>query len=471
MGLFTRKKEDSWSNIVTGLGTARDKLMHSQSIFIPMLPDECEHIYASDKMARKIVDIPVETALRNKFRVEVEGMDENQIQDFNEELFYELERLNLLDNLEHGLKWGRTYGEGYLILGINDGEKNLENPLNLARIKDISYSQILTPRELSPIMPTLDPTSKNYLRPNFYRLVTFGGQITHTQIHYSRVIRMRGESLTRFLFIRNGYRDNSVLQPIREFLVAYSEMVHSLNTMIVENSITVYKMKDLAGLMQGGLSQFILNRLKIIDRAKGLFKSVPIDSDKEEIERKGGNYGGVGELVESIRKELAARVNIPQSILFNDQDSAGSISVGGKSEQERSNWQEKVENYQNNEIGPVLKEILKIVLSSKGCKLSAKVPDPDKMKIKFNSARTRSLEEEAEAMQAIADADERYIANGVVSRGEIRKSRFGEFGTYSKFNLQVEINEDELPEDPNKLPTQEGEESGGGDEDEDSSKD
>ena len=115
---------DGLSNVMTGLGGPNSKRSHNKWDY-PLFGDfsSLDNCYASNWIARKIVDIPAEDMTREWRRIKCDGAEEIQA----------LEQQLLLPNVvQEGVTWGRLYGGGGVLM-ITD--QDLTKPLNVGRIK------------------------------------------------------------------------------------------------------------------------------------------------------------------------------------------------------------------------------------------------------------------------------------------------------------------------------------------------
>src|SRR5258708_2034948 len=98
---------DSWQNLLTGLGTARDKAIYSHYSPSQSLPLEyLEQLYLNDDIAARIVDLVPGEILRQGFLLN--GKVPN-------------DKLNLKHHLLDTLVKARLFGAAFIYLGLDDG--------------------------------------------------------------------------------------------------------------------------------------------------------------------------------------------------------------------------------------------------------------------------------------------------------------------------------------------------------------
>ena len=195
---------------------------------------------------------------------------------------------------------------GYLLPNIDDGQPP-EEPVKEDKIKKIKWVQALTPYELIPITRSYE-NGATYLEPEHYTFAPYGGsdsEMTGKSIHSSRVIRFCGIFLPRSLYISNGYIHNSCLQPVYDVLQDYAMAMEACGYAIKEFSQGVYKMTGLASMMAAGNEAKIVARMRAVDSVRGIHKTIIMD-EKESYDRVAGRFGGIGEIVSKLEKQLVA---------------------------------------------------------------------------------------------------------------------------------------------------------------------
>ena len=115
---------DGLSNVMTGLGGANSKRSHNQWNY-PLFGDfsSLDACYASNWIARKIVDIPAEDMTREWRRIKCDGA---------EEITVEEARVGLRPKVQEAVSWGRLYGGGGILM-LTD--QDLTKPLRVELIK------------------------------------------------------------------------------------------------------------------------------------------------------------------------------------------------------------------------------------------------------------------------------------------------------------------------------------------------
>lgn len=430
---------DSWSNSMTGIGRpGYDRTVGNVVSYFRMPVQLAEQIFAGDNLARKIVQKIVRSALRKDFKVKVSEFGAESNERFNDDFKRLLMRFGLTQRkegmppgIQTAAEWGRLYGSSYLLVNADDGRK-MEQPLNTKNIRRIRWIRPFTPRELYSFIRNWS-TDKNYLEPEFYTFITYGSPLIE-KVHYSRIIRFIGHELPRYLYMANAFVHDSVLNRVQEALGDYAIAIKSAGYALSEYSQGVYKMKGLASSLAGKDFSTVRNRFRAMNEARSIVRSMVVD-EKEDFQRLAGTaYSGMSELITSIQNDLAARTEIPRTILFNE--FAGheqALISNANGENEQSEWMASVSEYQELRLKDPIKRLCQILLADQSNEVTrGDVPDFD---ISFRSDRQRTMMEEAAIYETISATDNANIQQGVLSAEEIRNIRYSRAGTFADMSL------------------------------------
>ena len=434
---------DGWANILSQVSkyrVKRAKDLGSGGYFNRLGFSECSHLFASDGIAKKIVTLPVKYAFLNGWRFQVDDWEKEETLKWEEDLSKELKgKYDLVNQVLEAIIWGRVYGSAFLLLNVNDGRHFIE-PLDINNIKEIKWIKAFSPLRILPLRRSYESMTR-YLEPEFYTFIGYGGEeMTGRQIHHSRIIRFNGQKLTRDLYLANNYMHNSVLQPAYDPLQDYNLALESCGLGIAEYSIGVYKIKNLAQQMASGNEAKVIQRLQSIDMAKSNSNSVMMDADNETYERTPGRFSGMDDLISKFEKKLVAISEIPHNLLFSEAAGhSGSVFGSNKGESEWSEWETTVDSFRKQYVTDNLERLYKIVFADKS--LSVRKPKPDSFNIVFSSQRKLNETQEAEVYKSISETDIQQIESGILTPEEIRTTRYGPGGTFSDYDIRVELDE------------------------------
>jgi len=409
---------DGWNNVLTGLGIkGRDKRMSSDFAYERMAKTDSEHLYASDDMAEKIVDIPAEEMQREGFEVTHSNDDET----LNNLLNDKYEELGMIDHVDNALKWASLYGGSAILLGIQDGRKPHE-PVNFAAIKGIEFANVMHRWELNPVESKIqkDPTKKNFGRPGVYTLSAEQGEgATNIEIHSDRMLIFQGAKLPKNLFVGNNYWNDSVLNRSQNAIRNFQTAHDSAATLVHDFAQAVYKIKHLTEMISQGRDDLVQKRLELIDACRSIVNAIVIE-DGEDFERKTTSLQGLPELLGKIEQRLVQTSKIPHTVLLGE-GPKGSLGQSGDSE--RKDWYQHVSRLQQVKLKPQLVQFFTLCLLSKDG--PTKGIEPKTWDIEFNPLWQMSQKDKSEVYLKNAQGDLIYLNTGVVDPDEVATSRFG----------------------------------------------
>ncbi len=166
-------RNDSWQNLLSGLGTGRDKSTYAHlSPNERFSPEYLEQLYLNDDISARICDLVPFEMLRQGFSIKAN--DEDFIWN------------NLADTLRDVLVKSRIFGAAFIYIGVDDGQEQTY-PLILSRSKGIRFLNVLTTKDLNHHSYYNDANDSNYGKVESYRL-NITPQRHTTTIHESRLI-------------------------------------------------------------------------------------------------------------------------------------------------------------------------------------------------------------------------------------------------------------------------------------------
>src|SRR5690606_6569968 len=131
---YITSMKDSLVNLVSGLGTAKDKAAANQYAFVQLSPEQLESAYRGDWIAAKAVDTPAEDATREWRSWQA---DKEQISALEELETY----LGIQSKTKEAMIAGRLYGGGLLIFYV-EGTGGWEEELIPDRVQKDSLKYV-----------------------------------------------------------------------------------------------------------------------------------------------------------------------------------------------------------------------------------------------------------------------------------------------------------------------------------------
>ena len=405
---------DNWQNALTGLGIyGRDKGMSHTPGVVVAIPDETlDALYHSDGIAARLVDLPVDHAMRKGYRhVPPPETDSQRADEMVRQLEDHWSELGVWDYLSRAWKWGRLYGGGYLLLGADDGA-GMDSPLNTEMVKALTYLMDLDIRDVTPTTFYSDERSPLYGEPETYLLSTTVGNMAITEtVHESRLLRFGGAPTSRRKWRELGYQDYSVLQRPYAALRRFDSDWASASAMMADASVGVLKIQDFYGLVSGGGKDTFTTRMELVNLGLSAARILPIDKE-EDFQRIERTFTGVADMLNETTLYLAASAGWPVTVLFGR--SPDGLNATGESDQD--NWHGLVRVGQTQVLIPAAEELQALSLRALGI-------DPEGWSIELPELSEESDKEQADRRLVVAQADHIYIDDEVFTPEEVALSR------------------------------------------------
>ncbi|MBN9074322.1 MAG: DUF1073 domain-containing protein [Rhizobiales bacterium] len=229
---IARRFGDGLTNLVSRMGTDRDKATHS--VYSEVILDDAQllNAYRGSWLPRKIVDIPALDSCR-KWRDW--QADAAQI----EKIEAEEKRLNVRGKVLEARTKARLWGGAAILIGTGDSDPS--QPLDTEKVKagGIKYLTVVTRRNLNANEIENDPESEFYGKPSSYTLNGKQGQ--PVTLHPSRLVIFQGAPVPdEDLNVNKGWSD-SVLTSILEAVRNADSTAANVASLVFEAKIHINK--------------------------------------------------------------------------------------------------------------------------------------------------------------------------------------------------------------------------------------
>jgi hypothetical protein len=362
---------DSFQNFLAGFGVpGRDKAVSQFWAYYPLTLDQLEAAYASDWVARKIVEIPAFDATRSWRLWQADKEDQKKIEEAERK--YNLQR-KLLDALIKA----RLYGGAAIILGVDQGTFQEELQIDKVGKDDLKFVHVVSRYSLSAGPTVKEITSPWYGHPTYYQranTVTVSapggvepiGEPTMGQlpgdmlyIHPSRVIRLIGLDYPDIERAPDAW-GLTVLQPVADALKAAGMVTSSMATMIAEAKLDIIKVPALTakmGTAEG--TQNVLSRFMQTNVAKSSINALLIDKE-EEWERHQLQLSNYDKVLSSYFLLCCAAADVPAT-RFMGREPAGQNATG---DSDTRNYYDRLASDQKVRQTPALRPLDEVLLRS-----------------------------------------------------------------------------------------------------------
>ncbi len=453
---------DDFANNITSQGTGRDKKMWAYITTYILGVQELDTIYQGSDIAASIVDIPAQEMLRQGYQIKLTDSDNEGSQELLEAMKAEMDEHLVNEKLTQGEIFGRLYGGGGILLGVNDG-LNPQDPLDLSKIKSVDYLALLDRYELvNAGIIDMNAKSKNFAKPDFYQLATIDPAMSGVRIHNSRIVRFDGIQMSRRRMAFFNYWGQSVINRIYNILRDYESSNSAIASMIQDFNVFVFKMADLAAIQSSSQdgAKLLQARLNMAMQMQSILNALIIRPE-EELDYKTRNVTGADTLMDQITDRLVIAARVPRLLLLGK----GQGGLNTNTDNEVRLFYDQLKSYQNNVLQQKLRQIINVFMASKTGPFAGNV---QKFQIQFNPLWQLNETEMADVKLKTAQADQVYLQNGVYFPEEIAYSRYGtgKFSTdvimdealrgkVSKINKQTKanLNDPNLPRDRENLGT------------------
>ncbi|MEY8709504.1 DUF1073 domain-containing protein [Mangrovibacter phragmitis] len=411
---------DGLSNVVSGMGTNRDRRTYNRFTITSMNDYlEMEAAYNENWIAAAVVDNPVEDATR-EWR-HFTGKIASAIQEAEKK--YEIQ-----ERTQEAFTWAGVYGGAGLLM-VTD--QDFDQPLKVEAITKGSLKRFVC-LDRTMISPSAynysDPTAENYMRADRYR-INGGTQ----DVHHSHFILAPGSPLPPRLRLLNNGWDDSILRRCMEDLKDSVAAKSGVASLIQEANIDVISRENLAtDLSSGDMDQDIINRFMNFGLLKSMFRLALLDKN-EEFDRKQVSFGGLGEILSVLMEWTAGAAKQPMTRLFGVQ----SKGLGDSGEGDARSYFNRIRGDQEKKYRKFLNRIDEVMIRSTLGEM------PADTNYEFNPLDIPSEMEVKDRNLAEAQTDDLRLQQKVVPRSAVAKKLrdSGQYVIDDKFIKQIEDDE------------------------------
>lgn len=441
-GTQDKFRQDGYSNMLNKYGTAQDNstaYQYNQEIISNDL--ELIRLYEGNGLFTKIIDRPSEEAVKHGFDI---NYGDESIAEYVDD---RMDALELEEKFSTAEKWARLYGGSIIVMLVDDG-RGLEEPLDWSNVRSIEELRVFERAIVQPdyssmyhfhFMDTLNSKKKSG-EPEYYQVFSVYGYFL---VHRSRCLVFRNgrlpEQTTNAIYRYWGIPEYvKIKRALRECITSHEDGVKLLDRSVQ----AIYKMKNLANMLstEDGENK-VLQRLQVIDMARGILNSIAIDTDGEDYDFKTLQMSGIKDVIDATCNMLSAVTDIPQTILFG-RSPAGMNSTG---ESDFENYYNMVENIQKQNMKANARTVIDLILKQGA--LEGAIPEVPKYKMKFAALWSMSDTEKANVEQTKAQTEytkaqtaQIYMDSNVLDPSEVRKSLASE----GEFEIEEVISDNDL---------------------------
>ena len=434
------KNQDGWSNIITGLGTSKDKNVYSDLAWVPTQRDMAEALFSGDEIGAKAAKIIPYDATREGLTWNMDSG--NPHEDIVKFLESEFDRLNVWETFAWAWTLARVYGGSMVFLAVDDGSRKLDKPLKPEKIKKINNLVVFDRWQLTTTTEEIvsDLSNPRFGEPEIYQYnssTSPGIQGETIRIHHSRLIRFDGVRLPMRLYKRNNYWHDSIYSTLFQAIRNYAVTHDAIAIILQEFNQPVFHIEGLSEAVAQDEDELVLKKLELVNLMRSAARAVVLD--KEDLfTNVSTNVAGGKDLVDLTVQRLVAGIDVPHTRLLGNSPTG----LGGTGMSELINYYDNVKAQQKLNLREPIQ-----ILSDLMFEQADAVPKPEDLAFTFNPLFQLDQEKELRTRQMQADIDETYINTGVYDTHEVADSRFGT-GRYSFETILADTAEEGTRREP-----------------------
>lgn len=386
---------DRLVNLVSGLGTTKDKSTALGFGFLPITNEQIQAAYRGDWIARKIIDIPAFDMIR-------EGRNWQAKEADIELLEAEEARLQVWPKLARALRLARLWGGSAMIIGAGDADPS--QPLNPSAVAKggIAYLHAVARHEITAGDLDRDPSSPNWGEPKMWTMSSASGQ--QIDIHPSRVIAFIGNEVSDI-----GWAEpwgDSVLQVVDEAVKNAGLASAGIAGLIQEAKVDVFKIKDfMANVGDETYREKVLQRVRLANQGKSITNALLMDAE-EDYQQKQVSFTQLPEVLQVYLQIASGAADIPATRLLG-QSPAGMSATG---ESDLRNYYDRLASSQEIDLRPRLSRLDEVLIPS------ALGSRPPEIHYAFAALWQVSEKEKADIFKTKADAARTIAGSGGTSQ-------------------------------------------------------
>ena len=394
---------DGWHNILTNIGGRNDPVTAARvSSFIGLDRNTLSTLYRSDGIAKRVVDLPVDDAIREWIEAD-------------EALLADLSRVNAKQEITDALKWARLFGGALIVAMIDDGQ-DFDQQVNMGNIRAIRQLRVYDRHRVTWTSSDLDmdAMSMNFGKPMFYTVQPLNG--APYRVHHSRAWRIDGLPLPEEERQRNNGWGDSAISPVYEALRNYAQTMGASANIVRDFVQVVLGISGLTDMLRQGQDKLVADRAKLIDMSRSVANAVFIDSDGETYDKRASSVAGLADLWDRFALHVSATTGIPATKLLGRSPQGMNATGEGDMKQ----WYDVVQAYRRDEVEPLLKWLLPMIEAQ-----SEWTGRPESMEWAWPPLEQPSESEWADVKLKTAQADILYLDRGAADPEYLYHLRYG----------------------------------------------
>ena len=406
-----KQTKDGWTNVQRSLGMSKDVKQNTFYVGGSLksnLQAELEALYTQSWIGKKVVNIPIDDAMRNGVIIEHKEPDVvNRVEK-------RMKQLKIDKKIDSLLKWSRVYGSSIMVLV--SGDDDIQNPPNVG-INDISNFAVLDRFDVSAMGINQNPLSSDYLEPSGYMLGKSG------TVNKERILKIDGTETTNWTKQKLNGWGLSIYEAGFNAIQTSETSTELINNLLYQSNVDYYKIKGLNARLTDGQDALVIKRIEIAQAMKSVLNGVALDAE-DSYENVAKNFAGLNDINMGMLGIVAGAFDIPLTRLLGK--SADGMNATG--EGDLSNYYDMVASIQENEIREAYEWVLKFI--------SYDLFGEDKnLTVSFPPLWQMSEMQRADLNLKNAQTDQINISNGTIEPIDAKR-RLAEDETYASITME-----------------------------------
>ena len=344
---------DGMQNVVSGLGTGRDKAFFNQYVMPAIADTDLSTIYRSEGLAKLIVDLPAVDAFREWRSWKALAGQINQIEMVER-------KLAMKKKFTVCKTRARLHGWSALLIGTGTAPDTPLDPSVIGK-GGLKYLLQIDKVNLSPNGYETDLSAPGYGKPRSftYSPINGGAQI---EIHPSRLVIFVGSELPDDTTAQGETLGDPVLLSMLEKMKQLDGTLANIASLVFEAKIDIVKIPNLMQSLADGGQQYeqdLIKRFTLSATTKGINGTVILDA-KEEYEQKNASFSALPEVSKIFMTMVSALSGIPMSKLFGQ----GATGMNATGEGDARNYYDSIRAEQTIDIQSALSVLDEVTVRS-----------------------------------------------------------------------------------------------------------
>ncbi|WP_088005615.1 DUF1073 domain-containing protein [Indiicoccus explosivorum] len=369
--------------------------------------DQLKSLYASNIIVQNIINIPAEDMTRSWFTLK---MKDEKLRDA---IMQKLRDLKAKEAFKDMRRFERLSGDGLISLGVKQSTSfTLDKPIEPEKLMKLEYIHAFSGFKVENMVSNNNVFSPDYGSVEQFELPKINGSDKKNLVHASRILHDQTRRL------EDEKQGQPLLEPLFDIITVMDTSLWSVGQILYDFTFKTYSSKDIEDMKPeerrelGTLMDFMFRT-----------EALAIIGEGEKLEKQTTNAGGIKELLDYGWDMLAGGARMPKTVIKGQE--AGTIAGA---QYDVMNYYSRIAAMQENEMKPLIEKLIRMLLWCSD-ELGGRVdPASVEWEVKFNPLWEVDGKTDAEIRKLVAETDDLYITNGVLTTDEVREARFGRFG-------------------------------------------